>query len=95
MIKVDEVVKMTTVSRGTIYKLARESKIPHYKFGNSIRFDKLAIIRFILASGSSVPNTTLACDHHGYFEEFDKNNKIDIVNNTPDKNGVLWPNKEK
>ncbi|BDG59924.1 helix-turn-helix domain-containing protein [Caldinitratiruptor microaerophilus] len=38
-----------------VYELARQSLIPHVRVGRSVRFDRLAVERWIEAGGQALP----------------------------------------
>lgn len=46
-IKLSDVIKITGLSKQTIYQYTSEKRIPHYKFGRLLRFDESAIIEWL------------------------------------------------
>jgi putative molybdopterin biosynthesis protein len=40
LLKVSEAAEFLGLGRNTVYILAREGKLPHYRIGDSVRFDR-------------------------------------------------------
>lgn len=47
LLTVDEVITLTSIKRGTLYKLTSQRKIPHYKVGKKLIFKTLEVLGFI------------------------------------------------
>lgn len=43
VLTVDEVAKLLRVSRQTVYVMARNNEIEHFRIGNNVRFKRVAV----------------------------------------------------
>lgn len=47
LLTVEEVMELTSIKRGTLYKLTSKRKIPHFKIGKKIIFKRDEVMEFI------------------------------------------------
>ncbi len=43
----DDVARLLKISRATVYRLVESRRLPFYKIGNSLRFDKRDVLAFL------------------------------------------------
>jgi excisionase family DNA binding protein len=43
----DDVARLLKISRATVYRLVETRRLPFYKIGNSLRFDKQDVLAFL------------------------------------------------
>jgi excisionase family DNA binding protein len=55
MLTADEVARMLRISRATLYKLVKKSKIPAWRMGSDLRFSREAIQKW-MQQGEHNPN---------------------------------------